>query len=57
MNAPRNGRRIRNADHPAFAQPPMSRRRKTSVRITTIIQIQTTQQKKMIIVQRMSRNG
>src|SRR3954447_13129751 len=56
-STPRNGSTIRKTTHAAFATPPMSRRRKTSVRITTIIQIQTTQAKKMIIDQRTPRNG
>ena len=48
---------IRKTTHTALPQPEMSRRRKTSVRMTIMIQIHTTQVKKMIIVQRMSRNG
>ena len=46
-----------NTHQAAFAQPPMSRRRKTSVKITTIIQIHTTHAKKMIIDHKMSMNG
>ena len=41
----------------AFAQPPMSRRRKTSLRIVTIIQIQMTHVKKIMIVHRTSKKG
>ena len=48
---------MRKTTHAPSPQPEMSRRRKTSVRITIMIQIHTTQVKKMIIVQRMSRNG
>ena len=43
--------------HAAFDQPEMSWRRKMSLRIRIIIQIQTTQLKKRIIVQKTSRNG
>ena len=41
----------------AFDQPEMSRLLKMSAKITITIQIQITQQKKMIIDQKMSRNG
>ena len=41
----------------AFAQPPMSRRRNMSPKIAISIQMYATQAKKMIIVQRMFRNG
>ena len=46
-----------NTDHKAFDQPEMSRLLKMSEKITITIQIQITQQKKMIIDQKMSRNG
>ena len=48
---------IRKTVQPALPQPERSCRRKTSVRIKIIIQIQITQTKKMIIDQRTSRNG
>ena len=41
----------------AFAHPPMSWRRKTSLRIAIRNQIQITQRKKMHIDQNTSRNG
>ena len=43
--------------HSAFHQPPTSWRRKRSVRTMITVQIQATQTKKMIIDQRMFRNG
>ena len=49
MSAPRNGSTIRKTVHAALPQPERSRRRKTSVRITIMIQIHATQMKKMII--------
>jgi hypothetical protein len=41
----------------AFAKPEWSRRRKLSDRTRIRSQIQITQAKKMVIVQKMSRNG
>ena len=41
----------------AFVKPPMSWRRKTSIRTVITIQIQITQKKKMIIDQKTSMNG
>ena len=52
-----NGSTIMKTTQAAFAQPEMSSRRKTSLRIRTIIQIQMTQLKKRIIVQNTSMNG
>ena len=43
--------------HAALAKPPMSWRRNTSTKTVITIQIQITQKKKMIIVQKTSRNG
>ena len=48
---------IRKAVQAALLQPERSCRRKMSVRIKIIIQIQITQTKKMIIDHRTSRNG
>ena len=43
--------------HNAFVQPPMSCRRKTSVRIMIRIQIHATHAKKMIMLQSTPMNG
>ena len=52
-----NGITIRNTIHAALAHPDRSERRKTSLRMTIIIQIQITHEKKRIIDPRMFRNG
>jgi len=57
MSTPRNGRTMTNTTQPALAQPPASSRRNRSMKTLITIQIQATQQKKMIIVQRTSKNG
>ena len=51
-----NGSTIKKMTQAALPQPDMSRRNR-SLRIRTNTQIQATQQKKMIIVQKMFRNG
>ena len=43
--------------HSAFANPDVSLRRKMSTKTVIRIQIQITNRKKIIIVQRTSRNG
>ena len=48
---------IRKIVQPALPHPERSRRRNTSERIKIKIQIQITQMKKMIMDQRMLRNG
>ena len=57
VSAPTTGRKMMKNVHNAFEPPPMSWRRKTSLRIAIRNQIQITQRKKMIIVQNTSRNG
>ena len=46
-----------NTAHAALVQPEMSCRLNTSPRMPITIQIQITHEKKMIIVQKTSRNG
>ena len=57
MNTPRKGATIRKIVHSTFMPPPMSLRRKTSVRITMSIQIQMTHMKNTSMVHITSRNG
>ena len=46
-----------NTTHAALPQPEMSCLLNTSAKMAITIQIQITHEKKMIIVQKMSRNG
>jgi hypothetical protein len=57
MNTPRYGRTIRANVQPALPQPERSRRPKTSAKTPISSQIQMTQRKNMLIVQKTSSSG
>jgi hypothetical protein len=57
MSTPRSGRKMMKSVQPVFARPEMSWRLNTSISIVITSQNHIIQAKKMIIVQKMSRNG